>query len=69
METERYWEDAQRIAAEVAQQEKLKMKCFNTVVLDKVGLKRAIQDGIPPEFESTFDNLWKEVEEFANEPL
>lgn len=68
IETERYWEDAQQIAEMVSKQEKIKLRCFNTVILDKTGLKRAIQQGIPSEMNESFLNLWNEVEEFVNEP-
>jgi len=67
IETERYWDDAQGIAAMVAKQENIKVRCFDTVILEKMGIKRAIQQGIPYEHRLDFNRLWSEVETFLHE--
>lgn len=67
-ETMRYWEDAERIADHVSNNENLKVRCFSEMIPDRVAIKRAIQEGIPTELQVPFKNLWKEVEAFVNEP-
>ena len=68
IETERYWDDAQRIAEIVSKKEGIKVKCFEAFIPERQSIKREIQQGMPPEFHSHFNQLLKEVEEFINEP-
>jgi chromosome partitioning protein len=68
IETERYWDDAQRISEIVSKKEGIKVKCFEAFIPERQSIKRAIQQGMPTEFYSYFNQLLKEVEEFINEP-
>jgi chromosome partitioning protein len=66
-ETQRYLEDAADVLTSISQRQQLKTKLFDTTIPDRVGIKRAIQEGMPPDLNNHFSNLWKEVEEFIHE--
>lgn len=63
-ETQRYLEDASDVLAQVHRETGLEVKLFETAIMEKVGLKRAIQESLPGEFESQFYNLWAEIKRF-----
>jgi len=60
-ETQRYLEDAQDVLNSIAQSQQLKARLFDTTIPDRVGIKRAIQEGMPLDLHNYFENLWKEV--------
>jgi chromosome partitioning protein len=64
-ETQRYLDDAKDVLNQVSKQRGLKVKLFDTAIFDKVGMKRAIQEGLPWDFKSQFQNLWSEIQAFA----
>lgn len=66
-ETQRYLEDAADVLESISQHQQLKTKLFDTTIPDRVGIKRAIQEGMPTELNNHFANLWKEVREFIHE--
>ena len=66
-ETQRYLNDASEVLDRVAAEVGLKVKLFDSPVFDKVGMKRAIQEGMPPDFRTQFQSLWSEVKLFVNE--
>jgi chromosome partitioning protein len=66
-ETERYLGDAKRVLGQVAAANALKTRLFDTAILDRVGIKRAVQEGMPREFNEQFSALWKEVQGFLQE--
>lgn len=63
-ETQRYLEDAGDVLDQVHRETGLEVKLFNTAIMEKVGLKRAIQESLPGEFETQFRNLWNEIKQF-----
>jgi chromosome partitioning protein len=63
-ETQRYMDDAKDVLARVSQSTGLTVRLFDTAILDRVGMKRAIQEGLPADFGEQFDNLWKEIQAF-----
>jgi len=64
-ETQRYLEDAKDVLNRVSKAKGLKVKLFDTAIFDKVGMKRAIQEGLPWDFRDQFQNLWSEIQAFA----
>lgn len=66
-ETERYLDDVKEIVKNAATQNKIKAKVFDTTIPERVGIKRAVQEGIPIDLKQPFQDLWKEIEEFTNE--
>jgi len=66
-ETQRYLDDAAEVLAHVAKDKGLKVKLFDTAILDRVGMKRAIQEGLPGDFRSQFQALWREIQVFLQE--
>ena len=66
-ETQRYLEDAADVLKSISQRQQLKTKLFDTTIPDRVGIKRAIQEGMPLDLNNHFANLWKEVEVFIHE--
>lgn len=66
-ETQRYLEDAADVLKSISQRQQLKTKLFDTTIPDRVGIKRAIQEGMPLDLHNYFENLWKEVTEFIHE--
>lgn len=45
----------------------LKVRLFDSAIFDRVGIKRAIQEGMPKDIRSQFDSLWSETTEFLQE--
>jgi chromosome partitioning protein len=66
-ETQRYLDDAAEVLAKIAREQGLKVKLFDTAIFDKVGMKRAIQEGLPVNFRNQFQSLWKEIQTFIKE--
>ena len=66
-ETQRYLDDARFVLKQVATANGLKARLFDTAILDRVGMKRAIQEGMPRAFNEQFSSLWKEVQSFLQE--
>ena len=66
-ETQRYLDDADLVLQRVAKDQKLKGRLFDTAIFDKVGMKRAIQEGMPREFQQQYASLWTEVRSFLRE--
>ncbi len=66
-ETQRYLDDARLVLKNGAAANGLKVKLFDTAIFDKVGMKRAIQEGMPNEFRTQFSSLWGEVAKFLEE--
>lgn len=66
-ETQRYLDDARLVLRRVASENGLKARMFDTAIFDKVGMKRAIQEGMPREFRDQFSALWQEVRRFLEE--
>ena len=66
-ETQRYLDDAADVLSKITTKQNLKTKLFNTTVPDRVGMKRAIQEGMPADLTDVFDRLWKEVGGFLHE--
>lgn len=66
-ETQRYLDDADLVLQRVAKDQKLKGRLFDTAIFDKVGMKRAIQEGMPREFQQQYASLWTEVRTFLRE--
>ncbi|MHB8390668.1 MAG: ParA family protein [Acidobacteriaceae bacterium] len=63
-ETQRYLDDAAEVLERVTEQYKISVKLFDTAILERVGMKRAIQEGIPSESRSQFQNLGNEIYSF-----
>ena len=66
-ETQRYLDDARFVLKNVATANGLKARLFDTAIFDRVGMKRAIQEGMPRAFNDQFSALWKEVQSFLQE--
>ena len=66
-ETQRYLDDAAEVLADVAKEKGLKVKLFDTAIFDRVGMKRAIQEGLPGDFRNQFQALWSEIQAFLQE--
>ena len=66
-ETQRYLDDAKDVLNSVSREVGLKVKLFDTAIYDKVGMKRAIQEGLPIDFQVQFQHLWKEMQIFLRE--
>jgi chromosome partitioning protein len=66
-ETQRYLDDAKLVLRKVATANGLKARLFDTVIFDRVGMKRAIQEGMPRHFKEQFSALWNEVQTFIQE--
>jgi chromosome partitioning protein len=66
-ETQRYLDDAAEVLVDVAKKRGLKVKLFSTAILDRVGMKRAIQEGMPGDFRNQFQALWSEIQAFLQE--
>lgn len=63
-ETQRYLDDAGLVLKRVASANGLKARLFDTAIFDRVGMKRAIQEGMPQDFNVQFSGLWDEVRSF-----
>jgi chromosome partitioning protein len=66
-ETQRYLDDSRLVLRQVATANGLNARLFDTAIFDKVGMKRAIQEGMPRSFNDQFSSLWKEVRSFLQE--
>jgi chromosome partitioning protein len=66
-ETQRYLDDARFVLQNVATANGLKARLFDTAIMDRVGIKRAIQEGLQRQFNQQFSDLWKEVGTFLQE--
>jgi chromosome partitioning protein len=66
-ETQRYLDDAGEVVTTVARDNGLNARLLKRAIFDRVGIKRAIQEGMPPDLNNQFKDLWHEVESFANE--
>jgi chromosome partitioning protein len=65
-ETQKYLDDAKDVVS-IANNSGLKAIVLETAILDRVGMKRAVQEGIPHTFRQDFIKLWQEIEGFLNE--
>lgn len=63
-ETQRYLDDAREVLTRVSKEKGLTVKLFDTAIFDRVGMKRAIQEGLPADFRAQFQSLWKEIQAF-----
>ncbi len=68
-ETQRYLDDAKLVLKQVANENGLEARLFDTAILDRVGMKRAIQEGMPRDFNEQFSALWKDVLNFLQGKL
>ena len=66
-ETQRYLGDAADVLSRVSEEQGLKVRLFDTAIFDRVGMKRAIQEGLPTDFRAQFQNLWNEIQSFLLE--
>jgi chromosome partitioning protein len=66
-ETQRYLDDAAEVLARVGRDKGLRVKIFDMAIYDRVGMKRAIQEGMPDDFRTQFQSLWAEVQAFLKE--
>jgi len=66
-ETQRYLDDAAEVLVDVAKKKGLKVKLFSTAIFDRVGMKRAIQEGMPGDFRNQFQALWSEIQVFLQD--
>lgn len=66
-ETQRYLDDAAEVLARVSAQNGLDARLFDTAILDRVGMKRAIQEGIPSESRGQFQALGQEIFTYLSE--
>jgi chromosome partitioning protein len=65
-ETQRYLDDAADVLKRVADERGLDVRLFDTAIFDRVGMKRAIQEGLPDDFKLQFQSLWDEIKAFLN---
>lgn len=66
-ETQRYLDDAEDVLNRIRKEKNLKVRLFDTAIFDKVGLKRAVQEGMPSDFLNQFTLLWSEITKFMEE--
>ena len=66
-ETQRYLDDAAEVLERVSTQYDLDARLFDTAILDRVGMKRAIQEGIPSESRGQFQALGQEIFTYLSE--
>jgi len=66
-ETQRYLDDAADVLERVSKKYDLDVRLFDTAILDRVGMKRAIQEGIPSESRSQFQELGNEIYTYLSE--
>jgi len=66
-ETQRYLDDARDVLRAVEKTENLKVRLFDTTIPERVGMKRAIQEGMPADLTAVFDRLWEEIAGFIHE--
>jgi len=66
-ETQRYLDDADQVLNIVSSNLGLKVKLFDTAIFDRVGMKRAIQEGMPGDIQGQFQSLSAEIRTFIQE--
>lgn len=66
-ETQRYLGDAGDVLHHVSEELGLKVKLFDTAIFDRVGIKRAIQEGMDRLVRDQCQNLWNETKAFVRE--
>lgn len=66
-ETQRYLDDAKEVVSAASGTNNLKARLFGTAIFDRVGIKRAIQEGMPLDLSEQFKDLWHETEKFLHE--
>ncbi|MBI3581616.1 MAG: ParA family protein [Nitrospinae bacterium] len=66
-ETQRYLGDANEMLNRVRSDLGLQVNLFNTAIFDRVGMKRAIQEGMPGDIRNQFEELWGEIKKFVRE--
>jgi chromosome partitioning protein len=66
-ETQRYLGDAADVLDQVSRTKGLKVKLFDTAIFDRVGMKRAIQEGMPTDFRTQVQKLWNEIKLFLQD--
>jgi hypothetical protein len=64
-----YWNEVTRICNKTSAETNIKVRCFDSLIYDRVAIKRAVTggSGIPLSFVSDFKGLWKNIVEFINE--
>jgi chromosome partitioning protein len=63
-ETQRYLDDARLVVKNIGAANGLNAKVFDTAIFDRVGMKRAIQEGMTPQFNRQFSALWQEIQSY-----
>lgn len=66
-ETQRYLDDAAEVLERVSGQYNLDARLFKTAVLDRVAMKRAIQEGMPSESRGQIQALGNEIFNYLSE--
>lgn len=62
-----YMHDVEKVCHDAVSNKKINARFFKSFIRERVGIKRAIKNGIPDELVSDFKNLWTECVEFLNE--
>lgn len=66
-ETQRYLNDASDVLDVAHSQLGLRTRLFQTAIFDRVGIKRAIQEGMRSDLQSQMASLWSEIRAFLQE--
>jgi hypothetical protein len=66
-ETQFYWDSVKRTCRSAAKEHGIRVKFMESVIFERVGIKRAITQGMPSEFVPDFRNLWEEMTGFLDE--
>jgi chromosome partitioning protein len=66
-ETQRYLGDADDVLDHVSGDLGLKVRLFDSTIFDRVGIKRAIQEGMDWQVRDQFQSLWNETRSFLQE--
>ncbi|MEW5880425.1 MAG: ParA family protein [Pseudomonadota bacterium] len=66
-ETQRYLGDAADVLRHVSEELGLRVKLFDSAIFDRVGIKRAIQEGMDRQVKEQFQSLWNETKAFLRE--
>lgn len=66
-ETQRYLGDAADVLDHVSTELGLKVKLFDSAIFERVGIKRAIQEGMDRSVHGQFQSLWDETTSFLQE--
>jgi len=63
-----YWSEVKRVCEKASKESNLKIRCLDSPIYDRVGIKRAVSTGgIPASFVPDFKELWGNIERFINE--